>query len=496
MKTPRSASCWVLALIVICYLVLGTLYAVLTPKWQAPDEPAHFNYIKHLAEKGRLPVLQPGDYPYQYLEEIKAAKFPPSMPISAIRYESHQPPLYYALGALVYRLTSALGADVQFLTLRLFSVLLGALVLVTAHQVVCTVFPAKPFLALAATAFIAIVPMHITFTAAINNDTLAELVLLLILWRSVRIVRTSLDARQVMITGMLLGLALLTKTTIYVSLGIVAVAVLLHPAPVGGVRSTIIRKKVSYLLCAFIPALLISAPWFARNASIYGNLDILGWQRHDTVVEGQLRTVDFLATVGPASYAKAFVFTTFRSFWGQFGWMGVLMDEWLYLALALMSGLLGLGFIAFLIRVRKAEVVLTPSERASSTVLAICALTVTMQHLWYNVKFVQHQGRYLFPALGPIGLAAALGLREMLRPRTARLLASVLLVGAVSLAAYGVLCNHVATWGLALLIAGAVFLACLAWLPRSSRLAPPALYLSFLALDWLCLSVYIVPYLQ
>jgi len=496
MKVPKSASSWLLALIVFCYLVLGTLYAVLTPKWQAPDEPAHFNYIKHLAENGQLPVLQPGDYPYQYLEDIKAAKFPPSMSISAIRYESHQPPLYYALGALLYRLTSALGPDVQFFTLRLFSVILGALVLVTAHQVVCTVFPVKPFLALAATAFIAIVPMHITFTAAINNDTLAELVLLLILWRSVRIVRTSLDTRQAIITGILLGLALLTKTTIYVSLGVVAVAVLLHPAPKSGLHSTVMRKKVSHLLLAFILALLISAPWFVRNASVYGNLDIFGWQRHDTVVEGQLRTVDFLSSVGPASYAKAFVFTTFRSFWGQFGWMGVLMDERLYLALALMSGLLGLGFIAYLIRVRKREVVVGPLERASLTVLAACALTVTMQHLWYNIKFVQHQGRYLFPALVPIALAAALGLREMLRPRTARHLASVLLVGVVSLALYGALCSHVATWGLALLIAGAVFLACLAWLPRGSRLALAALYVSFLALDWLCLFVYIVPHLQ
>ena len=496
MKTPRSTSWWLLALIVICYVVLGTLYAALTPRWQAPDEPAHFNYIKHLAENGRLPVLQPGDYPYQYLEDIKAAKFPPSMSISGLRYESHQPPLYYALSALLYRLTSALAPDVQFLTLRLFSVLLGALVLVIAHQVVCTVFPSKHFLALSATAFIAIVPMHITFTAAINNDTLAELVLLLILWRSVRIVRAGLDAREAILVGILLGLALLTKTTIYVSLGIVAAAVLLHPAPEGGVRSTIIRKKASYLLLAYTLALLISAPWFARNAIVYGNLDIFGWQRHDAVVVGQLRTADFLGAVGPASYAKAFIFTTFRSFWGQFGWMGVLMDKRLYLALALMSGLLGLGFIAFLVRVRKGKIVVSAPERASLTVLAVCALTVTMQHLWYNIKFVQHQGRYLFPALAPIALAAALGLREMLRPRTARLLVSVLLVGVVSLALYGALCSHVASCGLALLIAGAVFLACLAWLPRSSRLAPAALYVSFLALDWLCLFVYIVPHLQ
>jgi len=37
---------------------------------------------------------------------------------------------------------------------------------------------------------------------------------------------------------------------------------------------------------------------------------------------------------------------------------------------------------------------------------------VAGEHILYNLKFVQHQGRYLFPALVPIGLAFALGLLE------------------------------------------------------------------------------------
>jgi len=301
MTVSKSAAQRLLALVAVCYLILGTLYAMLTPKWQAPDEPAHFNYIKYVAEEKRFPVLQAGDYPHEYLEEIKAAKFPPSMSVSPIRYESHQPPLYYALGALLYRLTSGLTPDVQFLVLRLFSVLLGAAVLVAAYQLVRAIFPKRPFLALAATAFIAVLPMHITFTAAINNDTLAEIVLLLVLRQCVRVVQEGLGARQGIATGLLLGLALLTKTTIYASLGLVGVAVLLRREPQNSDPASVRRKKVCYLLCAVIPALLISAPWFVRNARVYGDLDILGWQRHDAIVEGQLRTQDLLASVGPAS---------------------------------------------------------------------------------------------------------------------------------------------------------------------------------------------------
>jgi len=83
--------------IILAYLVVGALYAALTPPWQAPDEPAHYNYVRYLAENRRLPVLQMGDYPHDYLEEIKAAKFPATMSIDPIRYEFYQPPLYYVL---------------------------------------------------------------------------------------------------------------------------------------------------------------------------------------------------------------------------------------------------------------------------------------------------------------------------------------------------------------------------------------------------------------
>src|SRR5512135_1174920 len=106
MKLSRPPA--LLALILLLYLVLATLYAVYTPPWQAPDEPAHYNYIRYVAQNGSFPVLHMGDYPHAYLEQIKAAGFPPSMPIDSIRYEFHQPPLYYALAAVVF--TAAHGA--------------------------------------------------------------------------------------------------------------------------------------------------------------------------------------------------------------------------------------------------------------------------------------------------------------------------------------------------------------------------------------------------
>ena len=65
-----------LALIVIAYLAIASLYAVRVPAWQAPDEPAHYNYVHELASTGQLPVLRMGDYDQAYLEQLTSQGVP------------------------------------------------------------------------------------------------------------------------------------------------------------------------------------------------------------------------------------------------------------------------------------------------------------------------------------------------------------------------------------------------------------------------------------
>ena len=47
------ATRWLLPAILSVYAVLATMYAVYTPPWQAPDEPAHYNYVRFLSEQAR-----------------------------------------------------------------------------------------------------------------------------------------------------------------------------------------------------------------------------------------------------------------------------------------------------------------------------------------------------------------------------------------------------------------------------------------------------------
>ena len=63
-------------------LDVGALFAVRTPPWQAPDEPAHVNYVRQLVE-GQWPVIAPGDWDQPYLSQIVGAEFAPGLPVTA-----------------------------------------------------------------------------------------------------------------------------------------------------------------------------------------------------------------------------------------------------------------------------------------------------------------------------------------------------------------------------------------------------------------------------
>ncbi len=206
------------------YLSVALLFALNTPAWQAPDEPAHYNYVAHIASGQGLPILDVGDYDQAYLRALIDNRFPPNHPIEPIQYESHQPPLYYISAAPVYWL-----ADGRLIFLRLYNVLLGAGVLLLIFLIVHTIFPDRPTISLGSMALAAFLPMHVAMMAAVNNDALAELliaatVLALVRWMRAQD-RGQAHPRHLLIVGGLMGLALVTKSTTYILLPLVVLTV-------------------------------------------------------------------------------------------------------------------------------------------------------------------------------------------------------------------------------------------------------------------------------
>jgi hypothetical protein len=199
--------------------------------------------------------------------------------------------------------------------------------------------------------------------------------------------------------GTLLGLIFLTKTTGY----FLALPLLLAVS----LRGRVSGRRVRSVALLLIPALILGGLGWGRNLLTYGVPDFLGLARHDAVVVGQLRTAELVAQVGAGEYARQLVTTTFNSFIGQFGWMALPPPAWMSTGLLVLFGLGIVGSIAAAVQRRGASP--APGLRAAWGLLLLCGGLALAQFAYYNTTFVQFQGRYLFPALIPFGVAVALG---------------------------------------------------------------------------------------
>ena len=399
----RRAANVTLAFILITYFALGTAYALQTPAWQAPDEPAHYNYIRFIASERALPVLDAGEYDQAYNEEFtRTPQNTASLSIDPLRYEDYAPPLYYLLAAPIYALTGG-----TLTILRLFSVILGGALVVVAFLIGAEVYPDQLAFALGGAAFVAFVPQHLAMMSAINNDSLAELLIALVVWQSLRLFRSpTISTRKLLLLGVTVGLGLLTKATFYyTAVPIAFIALLFHSRRYG--------LRITHYVFVFAPALLSGALWWLRNLGVYGGFDVMGLARHNAIVVGQPTTAQWLIDYGAGGVLQRFLTTTYRSFWGQFGWMSTPMPDREYLLLGGLIIVALIGWIWWVVESRKRHET-SDEVPYGGRLLSLWFLLTVGGYLYYNVTFVQHQGRYLFPALIPIGLAFAIGWWQVL----------------------------------------------------------------------------------
>ncbi|MFN2199579.1 MAG: hypothetical protein ACK2UO_00130 [Caldilineaceae bacterium] len=477
------ARSWFIA-ILFAYAISALSYVWYTPPWQSPDEPAHYNYVAYVAQERSLPVLETGDYDQALLDRILRSHFRPSDGVTSLRYEYHQPPLYYLLAAPVYWMTGG-----SLLALRLFSALIGACALAMLYLCLELVFPTKTLIVVGATALAALLPMHVSILCAVNNDGLAELLIMVALlvalsWMRLWFyadsgsVRATVDGssrqgrRRLVLLGFVLGLGMLTKVYAYALLPILLATIVLvvwidPRAQRSGVAKWTSQPSRSWQslwrgvrvsLWTAIPALVLGSLWWIRNHLIYGGWDLLGLTRHATVVADQQRTGDWIAAFGWVAYGERAIRFTFQSFWGVFGWMGIFMDERIYTGFYLFTGIIFLGLLWAIVRLisGRPDADMDHFQLWVLGLFGVMIVAVAVAYLWYNLEFVQHQGRYLFWGLLPIGTVVALGWREVMQPLQGWITAMLALLVTAGAAVVGYVIDTLDKW--TLLTAGCIVL--------------------------------------
>ncbi|HWP30139.1 MAG TPA: glycosyltransferase family 39 protein [Fimbriimonadales bacterium] len=332
----------------------------------APDERQHVNYIRTLAHVRRFPVFGEGEG-YE-------------------TYESHQPPLYYLLCAPLSAIVGTENLALEMWTLRSVNVVLGLFVVALMFKVVKG-FTNDEGVALFCAGFVALLPMFLALSAAVNNDILLYLIGL---WSFAIIVEAwnkGWNTKRASWLGLSLGLGLLTKTSALVYWIPVLASMILWKS---------YRAQLRYIILTFALALLIASPWLIRNYLLYGDpLAIRIFQEAFHTYPASKAIADS----GFWGYWLEWVaLRALWSFWGVFSYFEINMEMWVYWLLSIPAAL---GILGFLVRIFTKNSVFTknPMERSFHCLNFILFVIVLYTFIQFNTVYYQAQARYLFPAL-------------------------------------------------------------------------------------------------
>ncbi len=221
-----------LGMVIAVFAGFAIAYTRITPLGASPDELSHLHYITGISDHLRLP--------------------PASEP------ERQQPPLYYLLGAIVARLT---GDDARLI--RLLSVVLGVLTILTVYLVARRLFPLRPYLAVGAAALVALLPETQYLAGAINDDNLAWLAGALLVLVGVTVMQSRvLTTRLALGAGFTVALAVLAKETVWVLALLLLVVVVVRFWR---------RLRALQVAALVLPTVVLAGWWFVRNAVAFGS---------------------------------------------------------------------------------------------------------------------------------------------------------------------------------------------------------------------------------
>jgi len=435
----RDAPAGLLAAAIALHVVaaLGFLFAL--PLYDWPDEPAHLNYVRRLAAGSGFGMMRPDVWHVEELETLKRTHFrdadsaPARAVIDRLAYEAHQPPLYYLLAAAIYRPTASATA------VKLLNLFLSCVATVLAWAAARRLYPDDGRVAVAAAFLLALVPTRCFMAVSVGNDLLAEVLFGLFVLAVLRGARPS-------VVGALIGVGLLAKASALLALPLYAV----WPA-----RRTGCRDALSRLAVAAAVALAVASPWLARNVLTYGWSDPFAlWSgalaRPAAVPGGSL---PHLVWSGPTGVWN-FLLVLFASWWGVFGWMGMLPGRetlGLYglLSLAPLAGGAG-SLVRTRLHASRADTTSSGADsiehRAALRWVALAPLLVFAGLVLYSLHDFQPQGRYLMVASSCLGVLWAAGSRAAFGRRlTAWIAASALALAWANAHAVA----HVIPWYLA-----------------------------------------------
>ncbi len=222
--------------------------------------------------------------------------------------------------------------------------------------------------------------------------------------------REGFTPRRVAWLGLVIALALLSKTTCLALIPVAIVAVTL-----GSRAERAIDWRRALLGLLIIAAIITSVWgwWAIRNVVLYG--DPLATAAFEEVFSKDRATPQYFysnpqATFSPPMYAQLVARVTLLSLWGVFGQACEYMPPLYYALGKLLAAFALLGLLARLLRGWQSRTAIDAQSVRIWVVLGLMLGVVLAMFTAFNASFFQAQARYLFPANAALAAVFVAGL--------------------------------------------------------------------------------------
>ena len=418
MKTRPDRS-----LILIAALLHGLTYLLLLPAWMGEDEPWHVEYAHHIStghmpwggvemqgaarpedDDRRLMALSQlqvrrriGDLEHFEIRETQEAILTSMKDEDFFRRvdfapwsggtenfdqvqdaftATHQPPLYYMLGALAVKIAKA-TTPLEELNAMRWMALVGYLLLIVLTFLIARTMTDDLWLIALAGFICAWIPMHARQAAVVNNDVLAKLVGgTLLLAGALQLSKTKRDVKrsEVVLLILLIAIAFVTKTTVFACVLCAGFAYVAAPARGDGGKTI-----AASLTCGGVLAIGYGYWRVTHSPSLPTSWEQLG----DRLGRGLSGTN---------------LSELWRTSVGAFNWY----------SRDLPVGVSSVALTGFVLLLTAALWQLRRAGKNDRSILILCLLALLAQYGMIALRGVS-AGRYLFPVLPAIAILLAVG---------------------------------------------------------------------------------------
>jgi hypothetical protein len=431
-------------------LLVATINAIcwsfITPPFEVPDEPDHFAYAQQLAETGDLPssagkqfspeemvALRDLNQPAirQHLQnrsvfsktELLRLEHDLATPLARTNagdagVAASEPPLFYALQTLPYRLDSGESLLDRLELMRLLSALIAGLTALFAFLFVREVLPSVRWAWTVGGLGVACAPLLGFMSGSVNPDAMLYAISAVLLYCFARTFRRGLTLRSSCAIGAIIAIGSLTKLNFIgllpgAGLGLLLIA---H-------RAAKVHGRIAYVWLA------CGAAIGATPAVIYMIVNILSNHHPLGILSGtSAATSHHGSLAGEISYIWQLYlprlpgmghdfpgYPTAREIWfdgyvGLYGWFDTVFPGWVYDLALIPAGLIALGCLRALLTKRPAL-----HERLGELLVyaaigfGLMVLVGADSYLKFPHTAAEYgQARYLLPLLPLLGAVLAL----------------------------------------------------------------------------------------